>query len=81
VFETALRADVALIQASIADRAGNLSWRSGERNVNEVMAYAADRVVVEAHDLYDVGWLAPEHVMVPGLAVDQVTVAGQAPGA
>jgi acyl CoA:acetate/3-ketoacid CoA transferase alpha subunit len=37
--------------------------------------------VVEAHDLYDVGWLAPEHVMVPGLAVDQVTVAGQAPGA
>jgi 3-oxoadipate CoA-transferase alpha subunit len=77
VLETALRADVALIQASIADRAGNLSWRDGERNVNEVMAFAADVVVAEAHDLYEIGWLAPEQVMVPGIVVDRVVQASE----
>lgn len=72
VLETALRADVAIVQASIADPAGNLGWRDGERNFNEVMAYAADLVIVEAHELYDVGWIPPEHLMVPGLVVDRV---------
>jgi 3-oxoacid CoA-transferase A subunit len=81
VLETALRADVALIQASIADRAGNLSWRDGERNVNEVMAYAADLVVAEAHELYEVGWLAADQVMVPGLVVDRVVAVEARAGA
>jgi 3-oxoacid CoA-transferase A subunit len=77
VLETALWADVALLGATIADRSGNLAWADGERNINEVMAYAADLVIVEATELYEVGWLAPEHVMVPGLVVDRVVVAGQ----
>ena len=72
VLETALRADVALIGASVADPAGNLSWSDGERNFNEVMAFAADLVIVEAFEIYDVGWLAPEQVMVPGLVVHRV---------
>lgn len=72
VLETALRADVALIWATGADPAGNLYWRGGERNFNEVMAYAADLVVVQADELYQVGWLTPEQVMVPGLVVDRV---------
>ncbi len=72
VLETALRADVALLGATVADLAGNLTWRDGERNANEVMAYAADLVVVEADEIYEVGWIAPEHVMVPGLVVDRL---------
>jgi 3-oxoadipate CoA-transferase, alpha subunit len=72
VLETALRADVALVGATIADRAGNLTWSHGERNFNEPMAYAADLVIVEAFELYEVGWLPPEHVMVPALAVDRI---------
>ncbi|MFT7599416.1 MAG: 3-oxoacid CoA-transferase A subunit [Acidimicrobiales bacterium] len=72
VLETALHADLAVIGASIADPLGNLSWRDGERNFNEPMAYAADLVVVEAFEMYDVGWLPAEHVMVPGLVVDRV---------
>ncbi|MGF1595509.1 MAG: CoA transferase subunit A [Acidimicrobiales bacterium] len=75
VLETALRADVALVQATVADLAGNLSWRDGERNYNEVMCWAADRVLVEAVELCEVGEMAPEQVMVPGLAVDVLTVA------
>ncbi len=72
VLETALHADVALIGATIADQAGNLSWSDGERNFNEVMAFAADLVIVEAFELYDVGWMAPEQVMAPGLVVQRV---------
>lgn len=79
VLETALRADVALLGATVADLAGNLTWRDGERNANEVMAYAADLVVVEADEIYEVGWIAPEHVMVPGLVVDRL-VASPATG-
>ncbi len=72
VLETALRADVAIIGASMADPLGNLSWINGERNFNDPMAYAADMVVVEAFERYEVGWLPAEHVMVPGFVVDRV---------
>lgn len=72
VLETALRADVAIIGASVADPLGNLAWSGGERNFNEPMAFAADLVVVEAFEMYDVGWMPAEHVMVPGLVVDRV---------
>ena len=75
VLETALRADVALIGATVADLAGNLTWRDGERNVNDPMAYAAALVIVEAAELTDVGGIAPELVMVPGLVVDRIVVA------
>lgn len=72
VLERALRADVALVQASIGDRGGNLAWRNGERNYNEAMAFAADLVIAEVHELYEIGWMAPEHVMVPGFVVDRL---------
>jgi 3-oxoacid CoA-transferase A subunit len=72
VLETALRADVSLLLATVADPAGNLYWRGGERNFNDPMAYAADLVVVQASELYDIGWLPPEQIMVPGLVVDRV---------
>jgi 3-oxoacid CoA-transferase A subunit len=78
VLETALRADVALIRATIADRSGNLTWSGGERNFSEPMAWAADRVIVEVGELFEVGWLAPEHVMVPGAVVDRLVMVGGA---
>lgn len=72
VLETALHADLAIVGASVADPSGNLAWTNGERNFNDVMSYAADLVVVEAFEMYEIGWLPPEHVMVPGLVVDRV---------
>lgn len=77
VLETPLRADVALIGASIADPSGNLSWLGGERNFNEPMAFAADVVVVEAFEMYDVGWMPPEHIMAPGAVVDRLIIPDQ----
>lgn len=76
VLETALRADVAVVGASIADPLGNLSWIDGERNFNGPMAYAADLVVVEAFEMYETGWLPAEHVMVPALVVDRLVPPG-----
>jgi len=72
VLETALHADLAIVAASVADPMGNLAWTNGERNFNDPMSYAADLVVVEAFEMYEVGWLPPEQVMVPGLVVDRV---------
>lgn len=72
VLETALHADLAIIGASIADPTGNLTWVDGERNFNDPMAYGADLVVAEAFEMYDVGWMPPEHVMVPGAVIDRV---------
>lgn len=72
VLETALRADVALVAATAADRSGNLTWSDGERNVNEAVAFAADLVVVQTSNLYEVGALPPEQVMAPGLVVDRI---------
>ena len=72
VLETALRADLAIVGASIADPSGNLAWLDGERNFNDPMSYAADLVVVEAFEMYEVGWLPAEQVMVPGLVVDRI---------
>jgi len=72
VLETALHADLAIVGASVADPAGNLAWFDGERNFNDPMSYAADLVVVEAFEMYELGWLPPEQVMVPGLVVDRI---------
>lgn len=75
-FEPALRADVSLVQASRSDLFGNLQWVGGERNYNDAVAYAGRTVVAAADELVDVGDMAPEAVMVPGVVVDRVVTAG-----
>lgn len=72
VLETALHADLAIIGASVADPLGNLAWVDGERNFNDPMAYAADLVVAEAFEMYEIGWMPAEHVMVPAIVVDRI---------
>ncbi|MCX7779749.1 MAG: acetate CoA-transferase subunit alpha [Negativicutes bacterium] len=73
--EPALRADVALIKAHIADKAGNLVFRRTARNFNPVMAMAADVVVVEAEKVVEVGEIDPDLVMAPGIFVDWIVQA------
>ena len=72
VLETALRADVALVRASAADRHGNLVYRRGSRNFNPVMATAAPLTIAEVDDVVDAGALDPEAVVTPGIFVDRV---------
>jgi acetate CoA/acetoacetate CoA-transferase alpha subunit len=73
-FEPALRADVALIHAAVADRVGNLVFARSARNFSPLMAMAAERVVVETESLVEVGDLDPDAVHLPGAFVDHVVV-------
>jgi len=51
LLEKPLRADVALIGASICDPQGNLTYRGTTQNFNPLMATAADLVIVEAQQM------------------------------
>ena len=74
--EPALRADVALIHAAIADRAGNLVYAKTSRNFNPLMAMAADRVIVEAECVVEIGEIPPDEIHTPGAFVDHVIELG-----
>jgi acetate CoA/acetoacetate CoA-transferase alpha subunit len=76
LLETALRADVALIRAHVADTSGNLFIRGTSKNFNVVMAVAADYVVAEADEIVPIGGIDPEDVTVPGALVDALVPGG-----
>jgi acetate CoA/acetoacetate CoA-transferase alpha subunit len=75
LLERALRGDVALLAADRVDRSGNCWWRGSNRNMCVVMAMACDVVLVEAHEIVEVGSIVPEDVQLPGLYVDAVVAA------
>jgi acetate CoA/acetoacetate CoA-transferase alpha subunit len=70
LLETALRGNIALIKATVADKSGNCFMRGSTKNFGALMARAADYVVVEAKKIVEVGELDPELVTVPGIFVD-----------
>ncbi len=72
VLERALPGDVALVQAWIADRHGNLAYRVSGRNFNPVMAMAARLTIAQANQIVELGGLDPEAVATPGIYVDRV---------
>ncbi|MGD9568119.1 MAG: CoA transferase subunit A [Sedimentibacter sp.] len=72
IFETPLRADVALLRASIVDKKGNMVFNKTMKNFNPLMATAADVVIVEADEIVEVGEINPEHVMCSGIFVDYI---------
>ena len=74
IIEPALRGNVALIHAAVADPFGNLVYEKSARNFNPAMATAADTVIVETERLVDLGELDPDRVHTPGGFVDVVVV-------
>ena len=72
MFETPLRAAVALLRASVADKKGNMIFNKTMKNFNPIMATAADLVIVEADKIVEVGEIDPEHVMCSGIFVDYI---------
>lgn len=77
LLEKPLKADIALIKAKRADKAGNLIYSKSARNFNPVMALAADLVVAEVEELVEVGQLDPDEIMTPGILVDKIIVSGE----
>lgn len=72
IAEPALRADVALIHAAVADRSGNLVYEKSARNFNPIMATAADTVIAEVERVVETGNLEPDQIHTPGAFVDHV---------
>lgn len=72
LLEKPLRADVALLNAAIGDKSGNLVYKGTAQNFNPLMATAADLVVAEIGTLVEIGNLAPEEVHTPGIFVDYI---------
>jgi 3-oxoacid CoA-transferase subunit A len=72
LFERPLRADLAIVRAAVADRAGNLRFYRTARNFNPIMATAADVTVVEADRLVPRGTIDPDDVHLPGLFVKRI---------
>jgi 3-oxoadipate CoA-transferase alpha subunit len=72
VLEYAIRADVALIAAHIADRVGNLVYRKTARNFGPVMATAAELTIAEVSAVVERGQIDPEIVVTPSIYVDRV---------
>ena len=74
IFEKPLGADFALIYGTKVDKFGNVSFYGTTRNLNTVMATAADTVIVQADELVEC--LDPNEVVIPGLFVDYIVVKG-----
>ena len=77
LLEKPLRAEVALLKAYKADKAGNLVFHQSARNFNPLMALAADLVIVEVEQLVEIGELDPDAIMTPGILVDKILVQGR----
>ena len=76
VMETALKADVSLVKAWKADKAGNLVFRKTARNFNPACAMAGNVCVAEVEELVEPGELDPDAVHLPGIFVDRVVEVG-----
>lgn len=74
--ERPLRADFALIHASMADHYGNLVYALTARNFNPVIAMSADTVMACAVNIVPVGVIPPDQVMTPAPVVDYIIVHG-----
>ena len=74
VMETALTADVSLVKAWKADKAGNLVFRKTARNFNPACAMAGKTCVAEVEEIVEVGSFDPDHVHLPGIYVDRIVL-------
>ncbi|WP_027597560.1 CoA transferase subunit A [Pseudomonas sp. MOIL14HWK12:I2] len=74
VLELALTADVALVKAQRADKAGNLVFNKTARNFNPLCAMAGRVCVAEVEELVETGELDPDQIHLPGIFVQRLIV-------
>lgn len=72
LLERPLRAELALISGYQVDKRGNIWYKGTTRNFNQLMATAADTVIVEADYLVETGTILPENVHTAGVFVDYI---------
>ncbi|MFW5663902.1 MAG: CoA transferase subunit A [bacterium] len=72
LLEKPLKADAALLGASMADESGNLFFKGTTRNFNPLMAMAAEIVLAETAEVVKNGEILPENVHTPAILVDYI---------
>ncbi|WP_423197476.1 MULTISPECIES: CoA transferase subunit A [unclassified Cupriavidus] len=74
VMEQSLTADVALVKADKADKAGNLVFRRTARNFNPMCAMAGKITVAEVEQIVETGEIDPDDVHLPGIFVQRLVL-------
>lgn len=74
ILENSLTADVALVKAYKADKAGNLVFRKTAQNFNPMCAMAGKVTVAEVEQLVEIGELDPDDIHLPGIYVNRIIV-------
>jgi 3-oxoacid CoA-transferase subunit A len=74
VMERSLTADVALVKAWKADKAGNLIFRRTARNFNPLCAMAGRVTVAEVEEIVETGSLDPDAIHTPGIFVQRLVL-------
>ncbi|WP_332856453.1 CoA transferase subunit A [Duganella sp. S19_KUP01_CR8] len=74
VMERSLVADVSLVKAWKADKAGNLVFRKTARNFNPNAAMAGKITIVEVEQLVEIGEIDPDAVHLPSIFVHRIVV-------
>ncbi|MCT8090117.1 CoA transferase subunit A [Acinetobacter sp. ANC 4216] len=74
ILEDTLTADVALVKAYKADKAGNLVFRKTARNFNPECAVAGKFTVVEVEQIVEIGEIDPDETHLPGIYVNRIIV-------
>lgn len=74
ILEKSLTADVALVKAYKADKAGNLVFRKTARNFNPECAMAGKITVAEVEQIVEIGELDPDDIHLPGIYVNRIVV-------
>ena len=72
LLESSLTADVALIKAYKADKAGNLVFRKTARNFNPECAMAGRYTIVEVEQIVELGEIDPDDIHLAGIYVNTV---------
>lgn len=74
ILEPCLTADIALVKAYKADRAGNLVFRKTARNFNPECAMAGKITVAEVEQIVETGELDPDEIHLAGIFVHRVVL-------
>ncbi len=72
IMETGLVADLSIVKAWKADKAGNLVFRKTARNFNPMMATAGKVTVAEVEEIVEIGELGADHIHTPGIFVQRL---------
>ena len=75
VMEESITADLAIVKAWKADKAGNLIYHHTANNFNQACAKAGKVTVAEVEEIVEIGDLDPHHIHTPGNYIDRIVLA------